>query len=214
VIALSVLVALGTACRAPVPEQRSDPDTAAASRDRIAPRHEPAAPSPSWLDRPLVHWNSTGPSLPAAPVPDEPRADILSRCRLTPPATSAAERAVATAGWIPFLPGGQRTVRDDAEVVGGMSGADGMCRPVTYNLFVFVRGKFAGTLSPVPMMSREDGASGAVTLTPAGLDVEFARYQSSDPLCCPSGRVQVAYRIDRSETPSVVPITATPVSSP
>jgi hypothetical protein len=151
--------------------------------------------------------------LPTAPVPEESHADILSRCRITPPATSAAERAVATAGWIPFLPGGHRTVREDAEVVGGMSGADGMCRPVAYNLFVFVRGTFAGTLSPVPMMSREDGSSGAVTLTPGGLDVEFARYQSSDPLCCPSGRVQVAYRIDRTEPPSVIPITVAPVNA-
>src|SRR5688572_15062341 len=117
VMALSVLVALGTACSAPVPEQR-ETNTGSASRPPVATANEPAAsPSPSWLDRPLANWNAAGPSLPVAPVPEEPRADVLSRCRLTPPATSAAERAIAAAGWIPFLPGGQRTVREDVEVV-------------------------------------------------------------------------------------------------
>jgi hypothetical protein len=90
-----------------------------------------------------------------------------------------------------------------------MAGADGMCRPVTYNLFVFVAGKFAGTLSPTVMTSRLDGSSGMVELMPDGIDTEFSRYRATDPLCCPSSRVRVRYRIERSPTPVIVPMMVT-----
>ncbi len=36
----------------------------------------------------------------------------------------------------------------DGEVVLGRSGVDGMCRPLGYQGFVFVGGRFAGTLAP------------------------------------------------------------------
>src|SRR5262245_39435701 len=89
----------------------------------------------SWLDQKLSPWNIAGAQLPGAPSADETNESIVNRCRLTPPRSTAAERAVAAAGWIPFWNVDQQLVRDDIEVVGGMRGADGMCRPALYNLF-------------------------------------------------------------------------------
>ena len=82
-------------------------------------------------------------------------------CRLTPPAGGPA-CAMAAAGWMPFNYFGQPITQDDVEIVGGMTGADGMCRPTRYNVFVFVAGRFAGTLSPALMTSREDGILGKI----------------------------------------------------
>src|SRR5207344_2195153 len=107
------------------------------------------SPPASWLDRPLASWNKPGASVPAAPRDrnvNESRESIVARCRLTPPRSTAAERAVDAAGWIPFWNFDQPLVRDDVEIVGGMRGADGMCRPASYNVFVFVGGRFAGLL--------------------------------------------------------------------
>ena len=85
-----------------------------------------------------------------------------------------------------------------------MAGSDGMCRPTQYNVFVFVDGRFAGTLSPVLMDSRFDGSSGAVRLPLPNVTAEFARYTPNDPMCCPSSRVTVRYRIDRTPSGAVV----------
>jgi hypothetical protein len=160
----------------------------------------------SWLDRPLTNWNTAGGTLPRPAASDEPVTTVISRCKLQPPRSTAAERAIEAAGWIPFWNVDQQLVREDVEIVGGMRAADGMCRPVTYNLFVFVSGRFAGTLSPVPMVSRLDGSSGAVRIGQAAVTAEFARYTSSDPLCCPSSRVTVSYRIERTPAgPLVAP---------
>ena len=72
---------------------------------------------------------------------------------------------------------------------------------------MFVGGTFAGVLSPTPMTSRLDGSSGAVRLPLPNITAEFARYTSADPLCCPSSRVTVRYRIDRSAAgPVVAPV--------
>jgi len=162
----------------------------------------------SWLDRPLSVWNTAGSPVPkAAAAVDETKEEIISRCRLTPPRSTAAERAVDAAGWVPFWNFAQQLVREDVEIVGGMSGADGMCRPAAYNLFVFVGERFAGVLSPASMTSRLDGSSGAVRLPLPNITAEFARYTTSDPLCCPSSRVTVRYRIDRTAAgPVVAPV--------
>ena len=165
------------------------------------------APPASWLDRPLASWNKPGASVPAAPRDrnvNESRESIVARCHLTPPRSTAAERAVDAAGWIPFLNFDQPLVRDDVEIAGGMRSADGMCRPASYNIFVFVGGRFAGMLSPTHMTSRLDSSSGVVRLQPSAIAAEFARYTSNDPLCCPSSHVRVTYRIDRSPSGPVV----------
>jgi hypothetical protein len=168
-------------------------------------------PNGSWLDRPLASWNKPGATIPRAPASGENAAAVTNRCKLSPPRATAAERAVSAAGWIPFWNFDQPLVRDDVEIVGGMRGADGMCRPITYNLFVFVRGKFAGTLSPTLMISRTDGASSTVRIPAPDITAEFLRYADTDPLCCPTTHVTVRYRIDRQTAgPVVVPAEVRP----
>ena len=161
----------------------------------------------SWLDQPLESWNTAGAAVPKAPAGDETKESVVQRCRLAPPRSTSPERAVDAAGWIPFWNFDQQLVRDEIEIVGGMTGADGMCRPTAYNLFVFVGGRFAGALSPASMTSRLDSSSGAVRVQPQSLTADFSRYASSDPLCCPSSHVTVRYRIDRTDAgPVVAPV--------
>jgi len=161
----------------------------------------------SWLDRPLANWNAAGQPVPRAPAADEPTESVVRRCKLTPPRSTIAERAIESAGWIPFWNFDLQLVRDDVEIIGGMSGADGMCRPAEYNLFVFVQGQFAGLLSPTSMTSRLDSSSGVVRMALPVVTAEFVRYGSTDPLCCPSSRVSVRYRIDRTAAgPVVAPV--------
>jgi hypothetical protein len=163
--------------------------------------------SASWLDRPLKNWNQAGGPVPVAPGGDETAESIIGRCRLTPPRSTKPERAIDAEGWIPFWNVDQQLVREDVEVIAGMRAADGMCRPATYNLFVFVGGRFAGTLSPTAMTSRLDSSSGVVRLPLPAITAEFLRFASTDPLCCPSSRLTVRYRIDRTAAgPVVVPM--------
>lgn len=164
-------------------------------------------PAPAWLDRPLSNWNVPGRTMPAAVPNGETIAEITKRCPFLPMMRNTpGERAVADAGWLPFHMFDRQIIQRDVEIVGGLAGADGMCRPVPFNVFVFVSGQLAGTLSPVEMASRGDGSiGGAIRLAdPGTIAAEFARYAEPDPLCCPSGRITVRYRIDRSATPPVV----------
>ena len=103
----------------------------------------------------------------------------------------------------------------DVEIVAGMAEADGMCRPMDFNVFVFVGGQLAGTLSPLQMASRGDGAIGAVRLAADdAIAAEFARYADRDALCCPSSRVTVRYRIDRTGPKAVVVPVSVQVTRP
>jgi hypothetical protein len=126
--------------------------------------------------------------VPKAPPGDEAVTAVIARCHLTLLRSSPAEGTVASAGWIPFSYFDQRLVREDVEIVAGMRGADGMCRPVAYNLFVFVGGRFAGVLSPAPMTSRLDGSSGAVRLLPRASPPNSPVGSSDDPPAAPSMR--------------------------
>ncbi|MGE3511768.1 MAG: LppP/LprE family lipoprotein [Vicinamibacterales bacterium] len=157
----------------------------------------------SWLDRPLRSWNRGG-AVDRARVIDEERSALADRCHQPVLQASPAERALTEAGWLAFHVGGGPLVSGDLEIVGGMTAADGMCRPLQYNLFVFVGGRFAGTLSPVLMDARADGASGAVRIAGGAIRVDFSRYRGDDPLCCPSAHVEVRYRVDRTAGAAVV----------
>jgi hypothetical protein len=161
-------------------------------------------PPVSWLDQPLTSWNKAGGQIPRPPAGDESAAAVVARCQLTARKSPGAEQSIGAAGWIPFWNFDQQLVRDDVEIVGGMRGADGMCRPMDYNLFVFVGGKFAGTLSPTPMTSRTDGSLGVARMPLPALTADFARYASTDALCCPSGHLTVRYHIDRTAAGPVV----------
>jgi len=166
--------------------------------------HAQQPPAGSWLDQPLKSWNSPGAPIPSPKAAEEDKTSVSKRCGLQRQPATAQEKALDAAGWIPFWNFDQQLLRDGVEIVGGMSGADGMCRPANYNLFVFVEGRYAGTLSPEMMVSRTDGSSGVARMPLPQLTVEFSRYGPSDPLCCPSSRVTVRYRIDRSAAGAVV----------
>ena len=131
------------------------------------------------------------------------------------PAESAGDRAVAAAGWTLVDP---LQIFGDTAVVTGASAFDGMCRWWGYQVFVFVDGRFAGTLSPGPMNSRADGAAVQVHVYQASIiTAEFARYTEKDPLCCPSGKSLVSYRVEQgSGGPVIVPleVSTTPSKAP
>lgn len=153
-----------------------------------------AAASATWLDMPTPPvWNKPGAKIPKAPRFD-PDPFLAKQCAgETRAPVSSADRAVAAAGW-KLLGASQRF--GETEVVLGRSGLDGMCRPLGYQAFVFVGGRFAGTAAPRPMDSRTDGAAQVPQLWTAGsLSVAFSRYAKGDPLCCPSRVSTVQYRI-------------------
>lgn len=165
------------------------------------------AQSGAWLDEPLVPWNPPGASLPKAPAPTgdpptDPRCAGGVRQAATP-----EERAVTSAGWSLYA---EAQARGTTTVVLGEASVDGMCRPWDYQAFVFVQGRFAGSLSPSLMDSRTDGALSRIRLpSPTAIDVVFLRYVDADPLCCPSRLTTVRYRVERRpEGPVVVPVSA------
>ena len=158
----------------------------------------------SWLDRPLSAWNKPGAAVPSPGQKPAQPAAFIKRCSLTSP-TQAGAGAVAAAGWVPYLHQDRALARDGVEIVGGLTDAGAACDPSGFNLFVFVNGRFAGTLSPVPMTASRDGVAGAVRLVSAdSLTTEFARFAPGDLECCPSTRVRVTYRIDRGDQPTIV----------
>lgn len=165
------------------------------------------APEQIWLDRPLSNWNVAGRALPRAMPDGGTIAEITKRCTYLPLLrTTPGERALADAGRLPFRMFDRQILQRDVEIVGGLAGVDDMCRPVNFNMFVFVDGRLAGTLSPANMDSRTDGSiAGGIRLADDDtIAADFARYTDADPLCCPSGRITVRYRIDRGATPPVV----------
>jgi hypothetical protein len=74
--------------------------------------------------------------------------------------------------------------------------------------FVFLDSKFAGTISPVAMSSRTDGAQRQAQIIGEDMvTAEFARYGDKDPLCCPSRYATVLYVLKTTpEGPLLVPV--------
>jgi hypothetical protein len=177
----------------------------------LAPRL--VAAQESWLDAPLAGWNQAGQAVPTAPPGNLALAD--PRClQFNRPPQTPEDRAVAAAGWTLY---GSYTGGWGAVVVAGLTDYDGMCRPVGYQYFAFVDGVFAGTLSPLPMAARTDGAAQDVRITVGGdITATFVRYAPDDPLCCPSrSSVLVRYRVDHTPAgPVLAPEAATLVDSP
>jgi hypothetical protein len=167
------------------------------------PGRTPAAQETAWLDRPIENWNKPGAAVPRGPTDRSDHDDAQERCKATPPQTPAT-RAVASAAWVPLPHLDRELIKDDVEILAGVSGLDSKCAPMDYHLFVFVGGRYAGALSPRPMVPGKDAAAGVVRFTPEGITTEFARYKPGDSDCCPSSRVSVRYRIDRSADGAVV----------
>jgi heat shock protein HslJ len=158
----------------------------------------------SWLDDPKpASWSTPGAPIPAAPK-TQGAAD--PRCRETArPPQLAEDKRVRDRGWdlVGAYHGGWQVL-----VIRGTAGYDGMCRPWQYQDFVFVRGVFAGTLSPRAMDSRTDGALTGVFLRSGGqLAAEYVRYSGTDPLCCPSRTTSVAFELG-GEPPVLRPLSA------
>jgi len=162
----------------------------------VVPR--PAAADGAWLDNPALTWNTPNMTMPH-PTQNRPgpATEVDTRCtQQARPAETDEDRAVERAGWTLFASyeGGW-----GVRIVRGLSGYDGMCRPAEYQAFVFVDGKLAGTLSPTSMLSRTDGALSEIDFYGGDTVMgQYARYAEQDPLCCPSARSYVRYRIDRS----------------
>jgi len=158
----------------------------------------------TWLDetKPAA-WNTPGAAIPSAP---NPLGTVDPRCRAQArPPQLAEDKQVRDRGWdlVGGYHGGWQMV-----VIRGAASYDGMCRPRQYQEFVFVKGTFAGALSPRPMDSRTDGSLTRVVLQgPARLAAEYARYAEQDPLCCPSGTTSVRYEM-ASASPTIVPVSA------
>lgn len=151
-----------------------------------------------WLDaKPLANWNTPGAAIPRGPkgAPPEEIRDCEKRGagETAKSAPTPETRQVAAAGWL-----GATVERraGNTVYVFARNGVDGMCRPMAYQIFVFVGGRFAGTLAPRPMDSRTDG-SGYLEPKPQArrFTAEFARYRGDDPLCCPSRSSKVTYAI-------------------
>ena len=161
----------------------------------------------SWLDGPAQGWNTPGAAVPAAPKENQGQIQAMCTARERA-AAGPEERQVATAGWRlqDFWPAARQ---GSVTVLLASDSYDGMCRPLGFNAFAFMDGRFAGTLSPVAMNSRFDGAlTSAPTLPPGGrVQAEFTRYAATDPLCCPSlPKTAVTYRFEAEAAgPVLVP---------
>jgi hypothetical protein len=102
----------------------------------------------SWLDRPLSNWNTTGGSVPKT---TSDKVDLMCAETLRTPAT-AEDRSLSRAGWLLLTDqeGPEMTTKKvrGTSVSLATSGEDGMCRPVGFQVFVFVEGQVAATISP------------------------------------------------------------------
>lgn len=163
--------------------------------------------SGSWLDAPLKNWNLSGKNIGAVPdAPVVPASNLDSEiCRKQVRLPKNKEEAeLVHAGWKLY---GKVQQSGALKVVMGMTDADGMCRPLGYQVFVFVQGRYAGTLSPVPMNSRSDGALSEVHLYGTDrLSADFLRYKDSDPLCCASSTSTVEFAVQAKSPRSVAPL--------
>lgn len=163
----------------------------------------------AWLDEAKpASWNKPGLSIPLAP---KGRETVDPRCKdLARPPQLEEDRRVRDQGWdlVGAFQGGWQIL-----VIRATAGYDGMCRPRQYQDFLFVRGVFAGTLSPQAMDARTDGAIGRVYLQSANrLMAEYTRYAPKDPLCCPSRTTTVVFEV-ANDTPVVRPLSASTSST-
>lgn len=150
-----------------------------------------------WLDTAETpRWNT-----PAMRVPRVTTSaltpDMRDRCgEQIRPAVDAHDRLLGTQGWMLV---GARQQFGEAVVVTAALDFDGMCRPLSFQAFVFLGPDFAGTLMPAGVDARTDGYPTRITLASRDeVIVEYARYAESDPLCCPSAVSIVVFTIRRT----------------
>lgn len=151
------------------------------------------AQTSQWLDmKPLPNWNSRKRVILQT---KKISADELKRCSVAVRQPTLPQDFLLTRkGW---------TLVNAAHVFGKTAvittaeAFDGMCRPLKYETYVFVGNKLAGGLTPGPIDSRADGSVINVNLySETEFIAEFARYRSSDALCCPYKTERVIYSIN------------------
>jgi hypothetical protein len=155
----------------------------------------------SWIDGPRVNWNQAGLSVPAAPPM---AADTDPRClELRRRPETFEDKSATAAGWSLW---GSYQAGWGMVSVKVLSGFDSACRPRGFQELVFV-GVFAGTISPVLMESRADGAGAVLAFVGSdSIAAVFRRYTATADPCCPSGMSAITFTIDRSgPTPLLVP---------
>ena len=162
---------------------------------------QPAGADGAWLDGPVTNWNQPGMAIPPAPPRNSASQPQCFDSALQP--DSPTRQALVDAGWVIFKATG--ATGSPMEILSGQANADGMCRPTDYQVFVFVSGVFAGTLSPLLMSSRTDGALVEMTV-PAGdtIQATYLRYTPQDALCCPSARSTGTFKLNLSGTLPVI----------
>jgi hypothetical protein len=170
---------------------------------QLIPSSSTLAQEETWLDGDLASWNTPGMAIPTASTIDgntDPQCVERER-----PAETDEDDALIAEGWHLFLPY-QRGW--GVTLISGLSGYDGMCRPLGYQSFVFVDGVFAGTISPEPMDSRTTGAATDVNLWFADqVSADYLRYAPDDPLCCASETDSVEFTIeDTPDGPVLNPV--------
>lgn len=176
-----------------------------AQEAQAAPATAPPVPGGAWLDvTPPPSWNRQGAAVPKpASIDGEPlgtgRCAGQSRAPETP-----GDQALVAAGWTLV---GPLQLFGEVSLATAASAADGMCRPLGFQAFVFVRGRFAGTLAPQPTDARTDGAiTDARLLTRDRVMATYARYAADDALCCPSRTSRANFTITRSPGGSVLAV--------
>ncbi len=168
----------------------------------LAPTAIAQSPSGAWLDGD-TNWNSPNDSIPEAPMP-EGGGNLPNCSDNLRPAAVPEDVLIEAAGWSltgPVQIFGQTTV------ITGSANADGMCRPLAYQVFVFTDGEFTGTLSPTPMDSRTDGSLVSVDLYREGfISASFNRYTPEDAMCCASQSSLLFYQVEMpDDQPVLVP---------
>jgi hypothetical protein len=136
---------------------------------------------PDWLDmNPLPNWNNRSRAIMQT---KKISADELKRCAVTIRQPSLPQDFLLTRmNWTLV---GAAQVHGKTTVIGTAGAFDGMCRPLQFEMRVFVGNRVAGTLSPAPTDARTDGSLVNVKMTSATtLTAEYLRYRLSDPLCC------------------------------
>lgn len=177
-----------------------------------------AAGPTSWLDaKTLVPWNTARQmQLPVRPGAPDANLARGGRCAsAVRPPTSIEDHALVTRGW--SLAGPYQRY-GETSIVSAMAAADGMCRPLGYQAFVFVDGWYAGTLSPKLMDARTDGAIASLSIplyAASDFTVDYTRYASADALCCPHATTSVTFKVKSLEgRPHIVPVSATTQKNP
>lgn len=159
-------------------------------------------PSGDWLDG-NTNWNQPGASIPVA-TPSEDGNNLPNCLDSKRQATLPEDKLVEAAGWTLT---GAAQIYDKTTIITGMTNADGMCRPLDYQVFVFTDGQFTGTLSPIAMDSRTDGSLVNADLYREGyINASFNRYTPEDPLCCASRSSLLFYKVEvQNGQPVLVP---------